>query len=240
MSKQVAIIMGSRSDWETMRHASETLDGLAIGVMCLALAVAFGIGIVRLHTLGPDVARAVRFLDWSGLFWVGTLLSAGAFAARSPRPNASFAVCAALLASTTAILLAALPELRAEQLRRLALTSDASLAVLLGVARHGDLRRLYRGDTSRLEPLFRTLRSERKGLYADPRQDWIGRPFEQLFALEPESRCLGDIDPSALGSAKPGKPSLLILRQRAPSRDEYCSSSRKRSISSSWLWASWT
>ncbi len=30
MSKQVAIIMGSRSDWETMRHASETLDGLAI------------------------------------------------------------------------------------------------------------------------------------------------------------------------------------------------------------------
>ncbi len=31
MSTQVAIIMGSRSDWETMRHASETLDSLAIG-----------------------------------------------------------------------------------------------------------------------------------------------------------------------------------------------------------------
>ncbi len=31
MSKQVAIIMGSSSDWETMRHASETLDALAIG-----------------------------------------------------------------------------------------------------------------------------------------------------------------------------------------------------------------
>jgi len=31
MSKQVAIIMGSRSDWETMRHVGETLDGLAIG-----------------------------------------------------------------------------------------------------------------------------------------------------------------------------------------------------------------
>ncbi len=30
MSKQIAIIMGSRSDWETMRHAGETLDGLAI------------------------------------------------------------------------------------------------------------------------------------------------------------------------------------------------------------------
>ena len=30
MSKQVAIIMGSRSDWETMRHVGETLDDLAI------------------------------------------------------------------------------------------------------------------------------------------------------------------------------------------------------------------
>ncbi len=30
MSTQVAIIMGSRSDWETMRHTSETLDSLAI------------------------------------------------------------------------------------------------------------------------------------------------------------------------------------------------------------------
>ncbi len=30
MSTQVAIIMGSRSDWETMRHASEALDSLAI------------------------------------------------------------------------------------------------------------------------------------------------------------------------------------------------------------------
>ena len=30
MSTQVAIIMGSRSDWETMRYTSETLDSLAI------------------------------------------------------------------------------------------------------------------------------------------------------------------------------------------------------------------
>ena len=30
MNYQVGIIMGSRSDWETMRHASETLDALNI------------------------------------------------------------------------------------------------------------------------------------------------------------------------------------------------------------------
>lgn len=30
MSKVVGIIMGSQSDWETMRHASETLDSLGI------------------------------------------------------------------------------------------------------------------------------------------------------------------------------------------------------------------
>ncbi len=27
----VAIIMGSQSDWETMRHAAETLDALGVG-----------------------------------------------------------------------------------------------------------------------------------------------------------------------------------------------------------------
>jgi 5-(carboxyamino)imidazole ribonucleotide mutase len=30
-AKQIAIIMGSQSDWATMKHAAETLDGLAIG-----------------------------------------------------------------------------------------------------------------------------------------------------------------------------------------------------------------
>ncbi len=30
MSHQVGIIMGSRSDWDTMRHASETLDALGV------------------------------------------------------------------------------------------------------------------------------------------------------------------------------------------------------------------
>ncbi len=31
MTKPVAIIMGSQSDWPTMRHAAETLDALAVG-----------------------------------------------------------------------------------------------------------------------------------------------------------------------------------------------------------------
>lgn len=31
MSIDVGIILGSRSDWETLRHASETLDGLGVG-----------------------------------------------------------------------------------------------------------------------------------------------------------------------------------------------------------------
>jgi len=37
MSVPVAIIMGSQSDWETMRHAAETLD--ALGVACERLIV---------------------------------------------------------------------------------------------------------------------------------------------------------------------------------------------------------
>jgi 5-(carboxyamino)imidazole ribonucleotide mutase len=31
MTKPVAIIMGSQSDWPTMRHAAETLDALSVG-----------------------------------------------------------------------------------------------------------------------------------------------------------------------------------------------------------------
>ena len=34
----VAIIMGSKSDWETMRHAVETLDGLGVPNECHALS----------------------------------------------------------------------------------------------------------------------------------------------------------------------------------------------------------
>ena len=30
-AKPVAIIMGSQSDWETMRHAAETLTALGVG-----------------------------------------------------------------------------------------------------------------------------------------------------------------------------------------------------------------
>jgi len=30
-AKSVAIIMGSQSDWQTMKHAAETLDGLQVG-----------------------------------------------------------------------------------------------------------------------------------------------------------------------------------------------------------------
>ena len=45
MSIDVGIIMGSRSDWETMRHASETLD---------ALGVAYEVKVVSAHRT-PDL-----------------------------------------------------------------------------------------------------------------------------------------------------------------------------------------
>ncbi len=45
MSNDVGIIMGSRSDWETMRHASETLD---------ELGVAYEVKVVSAHRT-PDL-----------------------------------------------------------------------------------------------------------------------------------------------------------------------------------------
>ena len=44
MSAKVAIIMGSRSDWETMRHSAETLD---------ALGIAYEVQVVSAHRT-PD------------------------------------------------------------------------------------------------------------------------------------------------------------------------------------------
>ncbi len=37
-AKSVAIIMGSQSDWSTMTHAAETLDGLKIGYQALIVS----------------------------------------------------------------------------------------------------------------------------------------------------------------------------------------------------------
>ncbi|QFR33348.1 5-(carboxyamino)imidazole ribonucleotide mutase [Ancylobacter sp. TS-1] len=36
--RPVAIIMGSQSDWETMRHAAETLEALGVGHDCLIVS----------------------------------------------------------------------------------------------------------------------------------------------------------------------------------------------------------
>ncbi|WAC28867.1 MULTISPECIES: 5-(carboxyamino)imidazole ribonucleotide mutase [unclassified Ancylobacter] len=37
-ARPIAIIMGSQSDWETMRHAAETLEALGIGHDCLIVS----------------------------------------------------------------------------------------------------------------------------------------------------------------------------------------------------------
>lgn len=178
------------------RHTARTsgLDGLAIGLMAFAIAVAFGIGLTRLFAFGPDAAHAPRFLDWSGLFWVGGLLAFGSFASRARRPDSAFAGTAAVLFAATAILLAALPALRARELRRLGRSSDAALSILLGVPGPWEIHKFYRGDVSDLEPLLARLRADGKSLYADPRSGWIGQPLAEVFPLEPDTRCRGEID----------------------------------------------
>ncbi|MCJ8144683.1 5-(carboxyamino)imidazole ribonucleotide mutase [Ancylobacter sp. A5.8] len=37
-AQPIAIIMGSQSDWETMRHAAETLEALEVGHTCLIVS----------------------------------------------------------------------------------------------------------------------------------------------------------------------------------------------------------
>jgi len=54
----VGIIMGSRSDWETMRHAAETLDGLG---------VPYEVRVASVHRT-PDLVREYATgAEWRGL-----------------------------------------------------------------------------------------------------------------------------------------------------------------------------
>jgi 5-(carboxyamino)imidazole ribonucleotide mutase len=57
-AKSVAIIMGSQSDWQTMKHAAETLD--ALGVSCEARIVSAHRTPERLYTFAKG-AKAAGF-----------------------------------------------------------------------------------------------------------------------------------------------------------------------------------
>ena len=86
MTKPVAIIMGSQSDWETMKHAGDTLDALkkaeqyveaeegalnklpgALGIIVTALAVIAVIAATGVSTLGA-IARGEDVIVYQFLF----------------------------------------------------------------------------------------------------------------------------------------------------------------------------
>ena len=54
----VGVIMGSRSDWETMRHAAETLQGFAVPHECRVLSA---------HRTPAETAEYVRTAEERGL-----------------------------------------------------------------------------------------------------------------------------------------------------------------------------
>ena len=74
----VGIIMGSRSDWETMRHAAETLDSLGVNITALVASLdegrTLGLRGTRLFNsahfraamlLGQNRTSALNF-SWTG------------------------------------------------------------------------------------------------------------------------------------------------------------------------------
>ncbi len=77
MSKPVAIIMGSQSDWPTMRHAAETLD---------ALGVAYDKRIVSAHRT-PD--RLVKFAKGAKAEGFKIIIAGAGGAAHLPGMTAS-------------------------------------------------------------------------------------------------------------------------------------------------------
>ena len=76
----VGIVMGSRSDWETMRHAAETLDGLG---------VPYEVRVASVHRT-PDVAR--EFATTAESRGLQVIIAGAGGAAHLPGMTASWTV----------------------------------------------------------------------------------------------------------------------------------------------------
>jgi hypothetical protein len=190
------VLLAGHAHWiRRNSRVAGTLDWLGVGAMAVAAAAAAGIGATRLFTLGFSEAYQQRFLDWSGLFWAGALLSLGAFAARAVRPRAAFAATAAIALGSTALLLAALDAFRGPMLHARDRSADACLAVFLGVAGPVELQRFHRGTRAEVDELVARLRAGRKSLFAEERLQWIGERVDSVLAVSGGGRCRGAIDP---------------------------------------------
>jgi hypothetical protein len=191
------VLLAAHAAW-LRRHPGRAgpLDGLAIGLMTLAAAIGAGVGATRLFTFGFGQAFAIRFVDWSGLFWAGAVLSLAAVAVRSQHRSA-FAWTTAVVFVWTALLLGSFDRVRHEGRVTQSRDTDASISVLVGSAGPWEFKKFHAGPAEDLSDLLEVLEREEKSLYTDERRHWIGQRLQNVLTVDEDYACAGQIVPRA-------------------------------------------
>ncbi len=82
MSIRVGIIMGSKSDWETMRHAAETLEGFGVAHECRVISAHRTPGLLAEYAAGAEGRGLEVIIAGAG----GAAHLPGMVAAQTPVP----------------------------------------------------------------------------------------------------------------------------------------------------------
>jgi hypothetical protein len=192
----------------------------ALGIMAFAVAAAALVTLGRLPRAPMEDAIAVRFLNWSAMFWMGAVLAIPSFVR-----GAGGSVIVVLLAVTSICMLPAVEQSRESVLMWQRGGSNASLGLMLGVRDPSFAKRMgvYVGlplvtsapdlvdqvsPGARLDRFHRVverLRRERRSFFADPRADLPGADLLDHFTIVPPGRCRGGMAAPApiMGSTPP-------------------------------------
>lgn len=175
-------------------------DLLAIGIMSFSAAVGLGVGLTRLGIFGPKQAVAVRFLDWSTLFWVGAVLALPAIARRVARPWFS-AAAAAVLVALVAAMLTTLEQQRVPRLQRQDRASRIALALILD-ARVPDVGKLSWGlQGPRIRGIAKQIKQQGRNVFAGIAAELPGSSLPDRFEQAPFDRCAGGVQTPRLVQA---------------------------------------
>jgi hypothetical protein len=174
------VVFGALAVARWRKMAGPVPDTLAIGLMAFGITGALLVAFARLPFAGPGHAVAIRWIIWSGIFWIG------AASAMVPRRGKRTAYQIALLGTVllpviSACMIPALQDARALHEMRKRQASRLSLALLLDV-RHDRLTRSVALDEPDL--VYRVAgRLEQGGYHPfdDPRRFLLGAMLRERF-----------------------------------------------------------
>jgi hypothetical protein len=188
----IALVMAIRR-----RHNPDVVSIVAVG-FCLfivfsALMVAYG----RINPADPTFlkAKAVRYAMIALAFWASLVVLVGWILTRLSRGR-QYLWHLAAAAMTAALLVAVIGQQEASERAgavRQARAAEAAIGLETAVQDREDLSEVYQ-DPAIVWERTPVLRARRLSLFAAGRQDWIGHPIYELFALGAAGLCSGSMD----------------------------------------------